>query len=500
MITVAYLGPLIGHITNNSINIWVSMCQHADQNVDDSVKWCAFALIDGTRYSTKLKQYNNWSGTIHIDNLEDDTQYDIKVGITDELDSVYELGEDDNCYDKLQIRTLPNESFTGKGTIALMSCHYPEPLKKSDKIFKIMKNVLDGMDPETTPVLCHVGDQIYADQLNRHIPLRRADTEQEFKELYENKYKGKYFSRLVKKYPSVMTLDDHEIEDNWHMDRITDKNSSSKNARDLFSMAINAYKLYQVSHGPNYNNMDNSHLWYTFNIGPYPFFALDLRTERYNSTGNLLGNPDPNRPGDSQIEQLCNWLVSQPDDVPKFILSSGIFVPFTHDEIANPSSSDTWPAYPNTRRELLKCIVDNNIQKVVFLSGDVHNAFAGTITLEHKDKRIKMYQVVSSPLHWIFPFADGDLSKYVLDTKDYKSRGCLSQFRKKSKSKGFPFIDSKKKLWKMHYQMHVDSYTQMNNFAVLDFDKDRIDICWYGETGDDKNNILSEHTIDLTVN
>jgi len=489
MISVAYIGPLIGHLTDNSVNIFVGGPS------DIEGKWYVFAFIDGLLCHTILKEYNNWTGVVHIDCLKPDTVYNIKVGITDDLDSVYALTDSDNCYDKLQIKTLPGPDFTGKGTIALMSCHYPEPLKKSDKIFKRMCQVLDNIETEMMPILCHVGDQIYADQLNRYIPLKRADTAKEFIKLYENKYKGKYFSELVKKYPSVMTLDDHEIEDNWHMDRINDKYTSSKNARDLFSVAIQAYKLYQASHSPHYHDLDNCHLWYTFNIGAYPFFVLDMRTERYIKNGNLLGNPDSSRPGESQIERLCNWLISQPEEVPKFILSSCIFVPFTHDEINNPENSDTWAAYPNTRKELLRCIVDHNIQKVVILSGDVHNAFAGTISLEHKNKQIKMYQIISSPLHWIFPFADGDISNYVLDTRSYQDRGCFAQLRNHH-SKAFRFLDSKKKLWKMHYRMHVDSYTQMNNFAIIDFNCDRIDIRWYGDNADN-DNILTEHTFDL---
>lgn len=493
MITVAHLGPLIGHITDSSVNIWLAA--NNSFSLDKTIY--GFALVENCLFHRKLKDYKNFADNIHIDSLEANTQYSIKVGITDDLENIYELTDDDDCCDIVTIKTLPNSEFMGTGTLALMSCHYPEPLKKSDKIFKLMAKVLNEMQPETTPILCHVGDQIYADQLNRHIPIKRADTAKEFKQLYENKYKGKYFSQLVKKYPSVMTLDDHEIEDNWHMDRISDKQSSSKNARDLFSMAINAYKIYQASHGPNYANIDNSHLWYTFNIGAYPFFALDLRTERYNKTGDLLGKPNPELPGQSQIEKLCSWLMEQPEHVPKFIVSSGIFVPFTHGEIRNPEDSDTWPAYPNTRKTLLKCITDNNIQKVVFLSGDIHNSFAGTISLEHKNKQIKMYQIVSSPLHWVFPFADGDLSNYVLDTKSYQGKGCLAQFRKPH-SKAFRFIDSKKKLWKMHYEMHIDSYTQMNNFAVVDFDCDRIDIQWYGDNPD-TNNVLANHTFDLTI-
>jgi len=142
-------------------------------------------------------------------------------------------------------------------------------------------------------------------------------------------------------------------------------------------------------------------LYYTFNMGGYPFFVMDTRTQRYKEVeddvdddlndNHLIGRPslDPkNEP--SQLTRLLDWLQTQQRDngnVPKFIVSSSVFVPNSMGErwgtetpFGDPNagkrlrrlqSSDAWPGFPQTRRAILQCIVDNQVQNVVFLSGDI---------------------------------------------------------------------------------------------------------------------------------
>jgi alkaline phosphatase D len=69
-----------------------------------------------------------------------------------------------------------------------------------------------------------------------------------------------------------MILDDHEIEDNWTQDRISDAGKHK-----LFNWAIGAYQSYQWSHGPRtWGRL----LYYTFECAGYPVFVVDTRTQR----------------------------------------------------------------------------------------------------------------------------------------------------------------------------------------------------------------------------
>lgn len=460
---------LIGHLTDTTVNLWIKYSNGGS----------IFCKYGGNIFYQNLKQYNNNTTVFHIKELEPDTKY------------TFEIGQDSNIK-IVVVKTLPANTYSKKCYIGLASCQYPSP-HKSDKIFKAFINVLDNKQMEITPVVFHVGDQVYADQLNRKIPFRRADTNAEFTKLYEDKFNGKYFSEFCSKYSSLMTLDDHEIEDNWCMDRLKGNSILSSNPRDLFTVAMRSYKIYQASHSPNYvgcnQKLDNSRFWYTANIGVYNFFVLDTRTERYNENGNLLGDPNIKT---SQFNMLCEWLKAQDINTPKFIVSSVIFAPINTSDLKDKvfqktgisEKSDNWNGY-STRNQLLKFIADNNINKVVFLSGDIHNSLAISMKLTYKEKEIKLYQIISSPLFWPFPFADGDLSNYVLNSDDLviKKKSLFSNSKKID-----IVIDNK---WKYSYECHLDSYTQLNNFAILEFNSDMLHVNWYGID----ESILASHTI-----
>ena len=230
-----------------------------------------------------------------------------------------------------------------------------------------------------------------------------------------------------------MILDDHEIEDNWKQDRIRDSASLR-----LFNLAIDAYRSYQWCHSPR--DYDR-HLYYSFMYGDVPFFVLDTRTQRYLDDipdslddNHMLGRPAlhvDDEPG--QIERLLIWLKdnqARSGNIPKFIVSSSVFVPNPMDaregsstskgaSIKKKEDSDSWPGFPQTRRAILQTIVDHGVQNVVFLSGDIHCAnvaemsFSGPANIA----ALKAFSVTSSAFYWPFPFADGAPSDYVHDSR-----------------------------------------------------------------------------------
>ncbi|MFO1159724.1 MAG: alkaline phosphatase D family protein [Reyranellaceae bacterium] len=335
---------------------------------------------------------------------------------------------------EVTIRTFPDPATRqDKVSFLLGSCRYPGlmwKIKEADRIFgPMIEHFIDETKPRFTLM---VGDQIYADKFNRALPLGRADTYAEFQERYLTAYSSPNMRQLLRTAPTYMILDDHEIEDNWTQDRI-------KDSRQLFNIAIGAYMSYQWSHGPR---SYGRRLFYNFLCGGYPFFVLDTRTQRYrNEEGlndnHLLGRPtlDPSHPGQLQI--LLDWLKEQQrerNNTPKFIVSSSVFCPNSIDERVEPSTgeellfhanakrrndSDSWPAFPQTRRTLLDAIVKHRIQNVVFLTGDIHcsNIASMDFTVGGNNPGIYAYDITSSAFYWPFPFADGDPNNYVHDSR-----------------------------------------------------------------------------------
>jgi alkaline phosphatase D len=170
-------------------------------------------------------------------------------------------------------------------------------------------------------------------------------------------------------------------------------------------------------------------LYYDFLCDGYPFFTLDTRTQRFKDDigddledNHLLGLPSQCNSEPGQLDRLTSWLIHQQErrgHTPKFIVSSSVFVPNPLKSIRGDKAknqTDSWPAFPATRRKVLDCIVENRIQNVVFLSGDIHNSNVARIKFnDGPGDDLTAYSITSSAFYWPFPFADGDPSHYVHD-------------------------------------------------------------------------------------
>ncbi len=366
--------------------------------------------------------------------------------------------------DKLNMENVKDEVFaeatfttqpvpTSSGSVfplrfLLGSCRYPGLFwkrKEADRIFgPMLKQALQEHLPEKErkPVnfTLMVGDQIYADMFNRMIPIGLADTYEEFQERYRTAFGSRNMKAFLSRIPTYMILDDHEIEDNWTQDRLHESNRK----RVLFNLAIGAYMSYQWSHGPRFadsyvhslppgegkflKRMDTLNLFYDFSCAGYPFFVLDTRTQRYKEEkglrdNHLLGKPALHESEPSQLDRLCAWLQHMQQirkNTPKFIVSSSVFLPNSVDERAgkNQDKSDSWAGFPNTREAVLKTMVENQIENVIFLSGDIHCSTLSKLEFSGKGKGLTSYSIVSSAFYWPFSFADGDPGGYVHDSKD----------------------------------------------------------------------------------
>jgi len=500
------LGPIIGHTTDCSCRIWVAAsgpdhCLEKESEDKRSIGVIGVMKQDDPGrlepdqiYYFRLKREYGRTGSFHLGldsglfddrgnarpkavRLEPGRKYRVRLAtlsLDDSFHNDYEvtdaelarrlpapqvwasvLEEKPDAFVEAEFKTFPPLPADGrpntKISFLLGSCRYPGILwkrKESDRIFgPMLRKHRDEIQFNLM-----VGDQIYADMFSRHIPIGLADTYHEFEERYRTAFGSRNMRALLRNIPTYMTLDDHEIEDNWTQDRI----KKERGKRVLFNLAIDAYMRYQWSHGPrSWNNsyldsdkrnlsdaddcLHNPHtalLYYDFICAGYPFFVLDTRTQRYQEDASglednhLLGRPSqhPSEPG--QLDRLSHWLQYQQEkrgNTPKFIVSSSVFVPntvkSTRKGYRNKEDSDSWPAFPNTRRAILDCIVRHHIENVVFLSGDVHCSNVAQMTFsEGPSNTLKAYCITSSAFYWPFPFADGDPADYVHDSKKENTR------------------------------------------------------------------------------
>ena len=504
------LGPIVGHTTDTTCRVWIRADDPADSGVqlDPQRRTVGIAGVfaeGGKRlgqpraYYFRLHREFDRTGTFvlgeskgafHSDpvlKLKPGTEYRVRLG-TLTLDDPYrddtEVEDDeltaklppakvwieelDNLKEKKSeavFCTFPRSNKTVETMSFLMgSCRYPGLLwkiKHADRIFgPLLREAQRSRGGITPSFVVMTGDQIYADMFTRMQPIGRADTYEEFQERYHSAFGSPNMRRLLRNIPTYMILDDHEIEDNWRQDRIL------KDAKyRLFTIAIDAYMSYQWSHGPR---SFGRRLFYTFDFGGYPFFVLDTRTQRYMDDdeealedNHLLGRPSPGDSAPSQVDRLLDWLAKQPREVPKFIVTSSVFVPnpvYARSSKAKKQrleQSDSWPAFPTTRRAVLDCIVKHKIQNVIFLSGDIHCANVAQMFFDNGAEDLKAYSITSSAFYWPFPFADGDPANFVHDS------------RKSGQEDAFTLSDGTT----MHYK--VWNFTQEDNFCRLDVDRPR---------------------------
>jgi len=531
----AQLGPLVGHTTTKTARIWIRGGTESESATLDpqrrTVGVIAVFEEGGKRlrakpaYYFRLRREYDRTGTFTLGEelglqerprdlwpLKPNTEYLVRVG-TLSVDDPHPEGEslDSSVLDQrlpdpkvwitelegldaeqaeARFRTFPDGNTAAENlSFMLGSCRYPGLLwrtRHADAIFGPMLEEArgrDGRPPANFSLM--VGDQIYADRFNRHIPLGLADTFAEFQERYHAAFSSANMRRLLRHLPTYMILDDHEIEDNWTQDRIR-----SADSRQVFNLAIHTYMSYQWVHGPS---CFGNRLYYNFECAGLPFFVLDTRTQRYMddvakdlSDNHLLGRPslDPGEP--SQLELLLSWLSScqqKLGDRPKFIVTSSVFAPnpiaartkrqgSPEQVVQWKEDSDSWPAFPETRSKILSHIVAGGIQNVVFLSGDIHCANVAKIELSGSPaaKKLRSFSITSSAFYWPFPFADGDPSNFVHDS------------RASGQEDGFEF-----QVGTAPHEMHYKAwnFTQDDNFCRVDVDPDqhRIVVTPFGSDG-----------------
>ena len=462
------LRPIVGHTTSSSCRLWIRGADPGDSKSSlasdprtigvitvlndgpadppDPGRSCYFRLhreFDRTGIFT-LGQDRSLGTKGRLFKLQAETEYRVRMGTIALDDS---RADDENVSDDDLVKLLPKpsvwagelaklpaeqseavfrtfpENKAGSVKFLLGSCRYPGILWKKKRADRIFGPMLDRAQFENARFVLMVGDQIYADMLNRSIPIDLADTFEEFQERYEQAFGSQKIRRLLRQLPTNMMLDDHKIEDNWTQDRIQDRKK-----RVLFQLAIGAYMSYQWVHSPR--NFGNK-LFYSFDCAEFPFFVLDERTQRYKDEENvlednhLLGRPslDPAHEP-SQLDHLCRWLSDQQakkGDLPKFIASPTVFVPnpvVTLKSDRAKNKDDSWASFPTTRKKLLDHIVANQVQNVVFLSGDVHCSNLARIWFSgsRQAEKLRAFSVTSSAFYWPFAFSDGDPSEFVHDS------------------------------------------------------------------------------------
>lgn len=345
----------------------------------------------------KMSPHFDMSGVVVLDSLEPDSVHDYQIGY---FFSNAELGGV-GASTSLDWRAASRSSFrtgtddpSASRTFVFGSCRYLLRLLggawfdlRGDKIFESILRQIDEGRVEIHGLLM-VGDQIYADDLGAFFSDRLPD---EYLKRYRDAFSQPGIRELMSRVPTYMTLDDHEIEDAWP------KNASPSDFRVKYPASIHAYQVYQASHSPLFRVRGHriegipEKLWYMFRDGCCDFFVMDVRTER------VLGGPGEARLVSSeQMSALLSWLTDGSGRV-KLVVSSVPLFPETR-----AKTDDHWAGFPRDRHALLSHIVEHRVERVVFLSGDIHASLSAELC-GIEGTKTRLISVISSPFFWPYP-------------------------------------------------------------------------------------------------
>ncbi len=394
------VGPIVGETTPTRARIW----GRGDTTVIDGKPRRCFGTLRYRQQGAaswhkplifKLNPNFDMTGVAILGGLQPETRYEYQVG------HFFSDGElPDASFREADWSAASTGHFCSASdnpkqsrTLVIGSCRYL--LKtfmgdffddRGDKTFRtILDHIKSGTDVHQVVMM---GDQIYADDLNSWLPDRTIN---QFYRRYRDAFSQKHLRELMSQVPTYMTLDDHEIEDDWP------SNAAGSDWQTLFPVAIHAYQAYQLCHGPNIPVRRGrlvgtpSRLWYQYSDGCCAVFVTDSRTERF-----LNGN-DRSREMISreQMRALKRWLADGSEQV-KLVITS---VPFFPDTVAE-ERVDKWSGFNVQRQELLKHIESRRIKKVVFCSGDVHASMSAEL---HSPSGLKILSVISSAFFWPYP-------------------------------------------------------------------------------------------------
>jgi len=404
------VGPIIGHTTPHHARIFLRGELQKDALVFGGIRYRRSGDTPWSKGTfTRLTSAHDMCDVLALNDLAADTEYEYQAGWFSPMSPVHTVEtiqelplqwpRDVYCFS-----TQPSNPATPRAYI-VGSCRYlrmtvgaPSLPHMGDRIFAAITHLAQRAETPINAMLM-TGDQVYIDDLNIIAPDR------EYKEIlskYRTAFSQPHIAKLMSGIPTYMILDDHEIEDNWPANK-------NKNDDHLYNNAIAAYELYQASHSPACELLEDGNIdrhlaryWYQFTHGDIEWFVTDSRTRRNLSAG------DRRILDEAQEAALCSWLIHSPARV-KFVVTSVMFYPDR-----KRLGDDAWKAFPEQRLRLLETVRTHRIKNVFFVSGDVHGSLTSRLT-HSEDPDFEVHTIVSSPLcnSKLLPYAKA--STFVLD-------------------------------------------------------------------------------------
>lgn len=306
------------------------------------------------------------------------------------------------------------------------SCRYPGTMferDQADAAFGGMLRHLADDDRSGLPgvdMLFLVGDQIYAD-----ATAGLADSKS-WRERYSAQYRralcGPRMKTVLASVPTHFAVDDHELWDDVSglpqpgdsLPVDPDADEAMRNAKRAATCFLSAARDRYPIAG---QAAPSSPFWYPLDSAESacPMFVMDTRTER--ELRYAVGGERARLIGDAQWQAVQQWLKRGDPKRPKFLFCGAVVAPLSKAYASCPAAfrnEDGWLGYPESFARLARFIVDEGIENLVIVAGDLHFSAVTKLDIEYDSRTATVWHVVSSGLYAPMPFANAHSADMVL--------------------------------------------------------------------------------------
>lgn len=318
------LGPFLGHVTSDSIRIWLHL-ERPGTRVFVTVHKGELEAAEAGSAEIALEAARLFAGCVTIAGLEPDTLYFYRLW-TNEAHSL-PLALEGLADDELHFRTLsadPGEQVD----FLLLSCHNPTVAGADGfdghAVWADLPQIISRESNKDVRFALLIGDQVYADEWEDRV-LKEQD-EQARLGLYLSAYRrfwsNIHYRRVLCSLPAVMMWDDHDITDGWgsRLDSFADEAGAFKPEwQRLFDAASSAFGAMQAPRNPPPLAADpKDGRDFCFRVGPWGFVFMDLRTRRNLKQRRILA--------DDQAYRIRQWVEANRRDLHTlFVISTVVF-------------------------------------------------------------------------------------------------------------------------------------------------------------------------------
>lgn len=355
-----YHGVASGDPTSNAVIIWTRVTPETEGTVNGTWR----VALD-TNFTQVVQ-----SGTFSADSTRD---YCVKIDVT---------GLQPDTWYFYEFTALGRNSLTGRTKtapvsgvnqlrFAFVSCsNYPNGYFNSyDRIRE--RNDVDAV--------LHLGDYIYeygtgagatrSDQAPSYEILRLAD----YRQRYSTHRLDPSCRKVHQQYPFITVWDDHETANNSYKDGAENHQPATEGPWALRKAAgQEAYDEWMPIRLPQTGNENK--IWRKISYGNLAdLFMLDTRLYARTVQGGNVNDTSKHIIGDEQLQWLKNELIHSTAKW-KIIgqqVMMGNLTPF-----GITVNNDQWDGYTADRKKFYDIILNNNIQNVIVLTGDIHSAWA----------------------------------------------------------------------------------------------------------------------------